>query len=90
MKGTSPSSSEPNCLKTTISEGPHHSLSQPAVVAENKMSCQLTLIAAYQIEFKPIHLDIRNKDDVFNTVSDLPESFKNIDVLINNTSINYF
>jgi len=35
----------------------------------------------------PIHLDVRNKEDVFNIVPDLPKSFKNIDVLINNAGL---
>ena len=31
-----------------------------------------------------LQFDVRNKNDVFNTIENLPENFRNIDVLINN------
>ena len=32
----------------------------------------------------PIQLDVRNKEKVFQTISELPKDFKNISILINN------
>ena len=35
----------------------------------------------------PVQLDVRNKKDVFKTISNLPKSFKKISILINNAGL---
>ena len=35
----------------------------------------------------PIQLDVRNKEKVFQTISELPKGFKNISILINNAGL---
>ena len=40
-----------------------------------------------QTDVITLQFDVRNKNDVFNSIETLPESFRNIDVLINNAGI---
>lgn len=42
------------------------------------------LAEKYKAEVYAMNFDIRNKDEVFNHIQNLPEDFKNIDVLVNN------
>ena len=37
-----------------------------------------------QTDVITLQFDVRNKSDVFNSIENLPENFRNIDVLINN------
>ena len=37
-----------------------------------------------QTDLITLQFDVRNKNDVFNSIESLPEDFRNIDVLINN------
>ena len=40
-----------------------------------------------EIEIYTFQLDVRNKEEVFSTIENLPEEWKNIDVLINNAGL---
>eukprot|EP00842_Homolaphlyctis_polyrhiza_P005329 jgi/Hompol1/5798/HPOL_004716-RA len=39
------------------------------------------------IRVLPLTLDVRNREDVFKAIKDLPEEFRNIDVLVNNAGL---
>lgn len=45
------------------------------------------LVSKHGIEVKTIKLDVRNNDEVINTLSSLDDEWKNIDVLINNAGL---
>ncbi|MEO8512370.1 MAG: SDR family NAD(P)-dependent oxidoreductase [Ignavibacteria bacterium] len=41
----------------------------------------------YKTEVLPVTVDIRNKNDVFSTVNNLPKKWSNIDILVNNAGL---
>ncbi len=45
------------------------------------------LVSKHGIKVKTIKLDVRNRDEVINTLSSLDDEWKNIDVLINNAGL---
>ncbi len=45
------------------------------------------LVSQYGISVKVLALDVRNRADVMNTFSSLPESWQKIDILINNAGL---
>ncbi len=46
-----------------------------------------SLTASHQIKVLPLVFDVQNKDAVFNSLNDLPEEWKSIDVLVNNAGL---
>lgn len=45
------------------------------------------LKTGYNIDVLPLHFDVRNRDAVLNTINELPDRWKKIDVLINNAGL---
>ncbi|MEN8124157.1 MAG: SDR family NAD(P)-dependent oxidoreductase [Bacteroidota bacterium] len=45
------------------------------------------LIKNYDVEVLPLKFDVRNKEEVKSLISNLPEKWKNIDVLLNNAGL---
>lgn len=45
------------------------------------------LIRKYNVEVKVLSFDVRNREDVFNTVNTLEGEFRKIDVLVNNAGL---
>lgn len=43
--------------------------------------------AAYRVKVLPLELDVRNRDDVFSVISNLPAEWKGIDILVNNAGL---
>ncbi len=46
-----------------------------------------TLSSSYKIKVLPLLFDVRNKEEVFHQIENLPAYFQNIDVLINNAGL---
>ncbi len=45
------------------------------------------LTAAYNIQVLPLHFDVRNRDEVFAQVQNIPAEWQAIDVLVNNAGL---
>lgn len=45
------------------------------------------LASVHQVNVFIIKLDVRNRNDVFQNIADLPEEWRNVDVLINNAGL---
>ncbi len=45
------------------------------------------IMKKYDIKVFAFKLDVRNKEEVFNSIKSLPEEWKNIDILINNAGL---
>ena len=41
----------------------------------------------YKVQVLPLHFDVRNRSDVFTSLSNLPEEWKKINVLVNNAGL---
>ena len=45
------------------------------------------LIEKYDVDVLSLNFDVRNKEEVFNNISSLPDGWKDIDILINNAGL---
>lgn len=48
---------------------------------------QAELSSKYKVNILPLVFDVQNREEVFNTVGQLPDEWKNIDVLVNNAGL---
>ncbi|MBS1638884.1 MAG: SDR family NAD(P)-dependent oxidoreductase [Bacteroidetes bacterium] len=51
---------------------------------EKLLQLSQTLTSTYKVKILPLVFDVRNKEEVFNTLQNIPNEWKQIDVLYNN------
>jgi len=73
------------CAKDFAEAGAHLILTARRKERIEKLAAELK--EQYRIETLPIQLDVRNRDDVQNLVSQLPPAWQNIEILINNAGL---
>lgn len=74
-----------SCAKIFAKNGANLLLAARRFERLNKLAAELK--KKYKIKIKCIRLDVRKSKDVKNAINSLPESWKNIDILINNAGL---